>query len=474
MALISTTVETIGDEALTNSIIDRSATEIQDSLVTTIPQNGLYGCATLKKATFEHVTNMGNYSMQGCTSLEMLDLYCKVTFGMDVLKNCSALTALILRSTEAISLRNGDILSGTPIVSGTGYIYVPAALVDTYKAAAHWYKYANQIRAIEDYPEVCSNLGKVWIAGDTPVTSKNRNIQGVAYGDGKFVAIYNSSRDYYDVYFSTDGKAWTGTAKFHYPGQVLYANGIWVLATRQGLYSSMDGITWTLRDADRTGMMPCLAYANGLWLYSDLSSGPWYSRDGITWTPCIISEHVAADAITYANDMWVMAASRSNGNKGFWYSMDGITWSQSNMTSGGSSTLCYANGTWLAGNQSDGIYYSDDGINWTLDSKLKITNAWYLNNIAFCYVYSGKPKGLYYSTDGGTTWEITNFTQTLSAMYYIAGIFIVPQSSTGIWYSYDGMTWEQSNLTTSVSCVTYGQNMMVALGTAQPVYRSIP
>ena len=58
------------------------------------------------------------------------------------------------RSTMA-KLDNTNTFNSTPIASGTGYIYVPAALVDNYKAATNWSTYANQIRAIEDYPEIC-------------------------------------------------------------------------------------------------------------------------------------------------------------------------------------------------------------------------------------------------------------------------------------------------------------------------------
>lgn len=36
-------------------------------------------------------------------------------------------------------------------MSGTGYIYVPRALVDTYKAATNWSTIADQFRALEDY-----------------------------------------------------------------------------------------------------------------------------------------------------------------------------------------------------------------------------------------------------------------------------------------------------------------------------------
>ena len=52
------------------------------------------------------------------------------------------------------TLRNISALSSTPIKYGAGYIYVPATLVDTYKAATNWSTYANKIRAIEDYPEI--------------------------------------------------------------------------------------------------------------------------------------------------------------------------------------------------------------------------------------------------------------------------------------------------------------------------------
>lgn len=47
---------------------------------------------------------------------------------------------------------------GTAIASATGYIYVPQSLVDQYKAATNWATYANQIRAIEDYPEITGEV----------------------------------------------------------------------------------------------------------------------------------------------------------------------------------------------------------------------------------------------------------------------------------------------------------------------------
>lgn len=69
--------------------------------------------------------------------------------------NCSSLETLILRyEGGVVGLPNVNCLTGTPIEAGTGYVYVPAALVDSYKAATNWATYADQIRAIEDYPEI--------------------------------------------------------------------------------------------------------------------------------------------------------------------------------------------------------------------------------------------------------------------------------------------------------------------------------
>ena len=85
----------------------------------------------------------------------MADFPSATSIGNNAFNGCTKLTSLILRSETMATLSSTGALSGTPIASGTGYIYVPAALVDSYKAASNWSTYANQIRAIEDYPDIC-------------------------------------------------------------------------------------------------------------------------------------------------------------------------------------------------------------------------------------------------------------------------------------------------------------------------------
>ena len=127
------TVDSIGDEALTNSIVDRSITEIKDNYTTSIGSYAFRSCSELTTADFPAATSIGTYAF----------------------RSCSALATLILRSETMATLSNNNALTVTPIASGTGYIYVPSALVDSYKTATNWSTYAAQFRAIEDYPEVC-------------------------------------------------------------------------------------------------------------------------------------------------------------------------------------------------------------------------------------------------------------------------------------------------------------------------------
>jgi hypothetical protein len=103
----------------------------------------------------DSVTAIGQYAFYSCSELATVDLTAVTTIGQYAFYSCSKLVTLILRNTSLVSLQNNMALRETPIASGTGYIYVPSALVDSYKAATNWKNYANQIRAIEDYPEIC-------------------------------------------------------------------------------------------------------------------------------------------------------------------------------------------------------------------------------------------------------------------------------------------------------------------------------
>lgn len=96
-----------------------------------------------------------NGSFFDCSNLAKIDFDVLEEMKDADFYQCSALKAVIIRSPAVCAMSDSKAFKSTPIASGTGYIYVPAALVDSYKAATNWSAYADQIRAIEDYPDIC-------------------------------------------------------------------------------------------------------------------------------------------------------------------------------------------------------------------------------------------------------------------------------------------------------------------------------
>ena len=123
-----------------------------------VPTSACKG-SMIRSLTWDGIKVIGAYAFNGCYALEIVDLSNLEEIGSHAFANCLALETVILRGIREglfnkVALYGSSVFFNTPIESGTGYIYVPAALVDEYKATTGWSSYASQIRAIEDYPEI--------------------------------------------------------------------------------------------------------------------------------------------------------------------------------------------------------------------------------------------------------------------------------------------------------------------------------
>ena len=67
--------------------------------------------------------------------------------------NCVNLKTLIINNPNVFKMTNVNMLNNTPIKSGTGYVYVPDNLVETYKSTTNWSTYATQIKGISELPK---------------------------------------------------------------------------------------------------------------------------------------------------------------------------------------------------------------------------------------------------------------------------------------------------------------------------------
>ena len=155
-----------------DSLIDRSITEISSSSATSIGDSAFQGCSKLTTVDFPVATSIGSSAFQGCSKLTTVDFpvatsigssafySCRnlttadfpvaTSIGSSAFRMCSKLKSLVLRGNNVCTL-NKNVFVSTPISSGTGYIYVPSALIEQYKAATNWSAYSAQFRALEDY-----------------------------------------------------------------------------------------------------------------------------------------------------------------------------------------------------------------------------------------------------------------------------------------------------------------------------------
>jgi hypothetical protein len=124
--------------------------------VKTLGRNTFTQCSNLPRVEFPMLTSVGGDCFSYCYALTYADLGLVASIPSWCFASCSKLAIVILRKTDKIAtLSTVNGFSGTGVEKGTGYIYVPAALVDSYKSATNWSTYAAQIRAIEDYPDIC-------------------------------------------------------------------------------------------------------------------------------------------------------------------------------------------------------------------------------------------------------------------------------------------------------------------------------
>lgn len=123
----------------------------------TIEKQAFFSCDVLKNVYLPNVETIDTSAFSYCKALAKIDLPKAATIGTTAFSNCSNLKAVILRSSIMCEVANqfATPFRSTPIANGSGYIYVPRALLSLYQGDANWADYSNQFRAIEDYPDIC-------------------------------------------------------------------------------------------------------------------------------------------------------------------------------------------------------------------------------------------------------------------------------------------------------------------------------
>lgn len=136
-------------------------------LVTKIGAEAFKNCRAATKINLPKIVTAGVNLFNGCKQVVIHDLPCVTQIqGGAFIENLS-LRAVVLRNETVVTLANVSAFSICPHYQGTvdatynpeglfdGYVYVPRALIESYKTATNWTslyaKHANLFRAVEDY-----------------------------------------------------------------------------------------------------------------------------------------------------------------------------------------------------------------------------------------------------------------------------------------------------------------------------------
>lgn len=101
------------------------------------------GCASLESAVFDPQWPVGtgyNWCFQTCTALAFVDFGYRTKIAMGEFRYCTVLETLVLRSPTLVVSQN-TAFDGTNLKLDKGIrckIYVPEALIDTYKSETNW------------------------------------------------------------------------------------------------------------------------------------------------------------------------------------------------------------------------------------------------------------------------------------------------------------------------------------------------
>lgn len=140
------------------------------------------------KLALPKATNLGTYLNNGNGAAEV-DLSAKPSIPSNAFYGAYNMTSLVLRNPAQLTLSATSAFTNTPIANGYGWIYVPAELVDTYRAASNWSTYASQIVPLDNYPlEVAGTIKNTW---EEIFAAEDDGTYATKYsvGDTKFVKI---------------------------------------------------------------------------------------------------------------------------------------------------------------------------------------------------------------------------------------------------------------------------------------------
>ena len=149
--------------------------EVYLPTLTTLGGYAFYNCKGIERVNLPNTTSIGQYSLSGLNSCKLIELnnitfpatltqYFISTTGRLIINNVnmiyngcfrtSQFSEIVLPQTNVVGMAVTGAFNGSSVANGTGFVYVPDDLVESYKTATNWTTFASQIKPISELPEL--------------------------------------------------------------------------------------------------------------------------------------------------------------------------------------------------------------------------------------------------------------------------------------------------------------------------------
>lgn len=219
MAEFINTIDRLGDDAVIDSIIDRTITEFADDTLQTIAGYAFRGCAALTEVNLPSLTTIGYQetfaytnitaiclpamkhlaggSLRGMTKLITADLPAAELIDGYSVYQCSALKNVLLRNNTVCVISNNAFMTYiTSTYNPHIRVFVPRALLEEYRVATNWVEYADQLYPLEE------NTVDGTVTGELGMGTIQYNLTGVktSNADVDAVGSYNTTLTAFNSY----------------------------------------------------------------------------------------------------------------------------------------------------------------------------------------------------------------------------------------------------------------------------------
>jgi hypothetical protein len=309
--------------------------------------------------------------------------------------------------------------------------------------------------------------GTNWTSQSSGTVNRLRN---VAYGPGVgFIAAGDGAV----IQWSTDGTNWTsGWSDLSQPGNAVYGatyamTNFMIVGATGMTQTSPTGVggTWVARHSGKTDDLTAGTGDAGNLVVVGTAARIFTSPDGVSWTlrspgtasslRCVAK---GGGTVVAAGDAGALVSSSNDGTN--WFAQ----------TSGVGTTLNglgYGAGTFVAMGASGVILTSPDGTNWTSQTSPVASTLRGAAYNAGLFVIVGDV-GIVLTSPDGTTWsqQYPGLSTALNGITYAGGLFVTAGASGKILTSSDGTNWtsQTSGSSGTLNAIAYGDGNFVVAG----------